>query len=114
MHGIVLANRWGRVQGPLDEYFEENSGQFVRGKIRNIDVQPITHELGYVVSYGLKGLVKRTASDDDILVLDWGGSYSRPHRLSGSTRQFFKAVEFLEQANCMKAPAGASSGAGRM
>ena len=35
-HGIVLANRWGRVQVPLDEYFEENGREYLTGKIRNI------------------------------------------------------------------------------
>ena len=73
MHGIVLGNRWGRIRVPLDQYFEENAAKYVKGKIRNIDVQRITHEPGYVVGYALKSLLKRTASTDDILVLNWGG-----------------------------------------
>jgi hypothetical protein len=31
---------------PLDQYFEENAGKYVKGKIRNIDVQRITYEPG--------------------------------------------------------------------
>jgi hypothetical protein len=73
MHGIVLGNRWGRIRVPLDQYFEENAGKYLDGKIRNIDVQRITHEPGYVVDYAFKSLLKRTASTDDILVLNWGG-----------------------------------------
>jgi hypothetical protein len=73
MDGIVLGNRWGRIRVPLDQYFAENAGKYVGGKIRNIDVQRITHESGYVVDYALKSLLKRTASNDDILVLNWGG-----------------------------------------
>jgi hypothetical protein len=71
MHGIVLANRWGRVRVPLDEYFEQKAGKYLGGKIRNIDVQRITREPGYVVEYALKGLLKRTVVPDDILVLQW-------------------------------------------
>jgi len=74
MHGIVLGNRWGRIRVPLDQYFEENARTYVTGKIRNIDVQRLTHEPGYVVGYALKSLLKRTASNDDILVLNWGGT----------------------------------------
>jgi hypothetical protein len=74
MHGIVLGNRGGRIRVPLDQYFEENAGKYVNGKIRNIDVQRITHEPGHVVDYALKSLSKRTASNDDILVLNWGGT----------------------------------------
>ena len=73
MHGIVLGNRWGRIRVPLDQYFGENAGKYVKGKIRNIDVQRITYEPGYVVDYALKSLLKRTASNDEILVLNWGG-----------------------------------------
>ena len=73
MGGIVLGNRWGRVRVPLDQYFEENAEKYLDGKIRNIDVQRITYEPDYVVDYALKSLLKRTASNDDILVLNWGG-----------------------------------------
>jgi hypothetical protein len=100
-HGIVLANRWGRVQVPLDEYFEENREQYLTGKIRNVDVRRITHDPGYVAEYALKGLIRRTASDDDVLVLDWGGPYLRPNRFSKLARQFPEAVAFLKQAKLL-------------
>jgi hypothetical protein len=67
---VVLANQWGRVQVPLDEYFEEHRERYLTGKIRNIDVRRITGDPGYVVEYALKGLTRRTSSDDDVLVLD--------------------------------------------
>ena len=100
-HGIVLANRWGRVQVPLDEYFEENGREYLTGKIRNIDVRRITYDQDYVVEYALKGLIRRTASDDDLLVLDWGGPYLRPNRFSKLARQFPEAVAFLKQAKLL-------------
>jgi hypothetical protein len=96
-HGIVLANQWGRVQVPLDEYFEENRARYLTGKIRNIHVRRITHDPGYVVEYALKGLTRQTSSDDDLLVLDWGGPYLRPNRFSKFGRQFPEEVAFLKQ-----------------
>ena len=100
-HGIVLANRWGRVQVPLDEYFDEHRERYLTGKIRNIDVRRITYDQDYVVEYALKGLIRRTASDDDLLVLDWGGPYLRPNRFSKLGRQFPEAVAFLKQAKLL-------------
>jgi hypothetical protein len=73
MHGIVLGNRLGRVRASLDQHFEEKAGQYLSRKIRHIDVQRITHEPAYVTEYALKGLLKRTVTPDDILVLNWGG-----------------------------------------
>ena len=100
-HGIVLANRWGRVQVPLDEYFQENGREYLTGKIRNIDVRRITYDQDYVVEYAIKGLIRRTASDDDLLVLDWVGPYLRPNRFSKLARQFPEAVAFLKQAKLL-------------
>lgn len=100
-HGIVLANRWGRVEVPLDEYFEENREQYLTGKIRNIDVRRIACDPGYVVEYTLKALMRRTSSDDDVLVLDWGGPYLRPNRFSKFGRQFPAAVALLKQAKLL-------------
>ena len=73
MQGIVLGNRWGRVRMPLDRYFEKEARQYLSRKIRHIDVQRITHKPAYVTEYALKGLLKRTVTPDDILVLNWGG-----------------------------------------
>ena len=74
MDGIMLGNRWGRIRVPLDQYFGENAEKYVKGKIRNIDVQRITHDPGYVVDYAFKSLLRRTSSNDDILVLNWAGT----------------------------------------
>jgi hypothetical protein len=73
MNGMVLGNRWGRIRMGLDEHFDDEKDQYLTSKIRDIDVRPIIDHPGYVVGYALKGLVKRTASNDDILVLNWGG-----------------------------------------
>ena len=73
MGGIVLGNWWGRLRVPLDQYFEEHGEKYLDGKIRHINVQRITYEPDYVVGYALKSLVKRSASNDDVLVLNWGG-----------------------------------------
>ena len=72
MHGIVLGNRWGRLRMGLDKHFDEKKGQYLTSKIRNIDVQPITDNPDYVVGYSLKGLMKRSVKNDDVLVLNWG------------------------------------------
>ena len=77
MHGIVLGNRWGRLQIGLDKHFETDMASYLTDKIRHIDVKPITHDHQYAVGYALKGLVRRTASPDDIRILNWGGSAFR-------------------------------------
>ena len=78
MHGIVLANRWGRIPIGLHEHFEQKMDQYVTGKIRRINIEPIRYNPAEVVSYALKGLEKRTVALDDIGVLNWGGSGPRP------------------------------------
>ena len=85
MHGIVLGNKWGRMKVRLDEHFEENKDQYRTEIIRNIDVKPIVRNFEYVVGYALKGLIKRTASLDDLLVLNWGGRRT----FSEQTRRHF-------------------------
>ena len=69
MDGIVVANRWARIQEKLDVYFEENLGTYVTSKLHHIDVQHITHRARYVAEYALKSLKRPTFSEDDILVL---------------------------------------------
>jgi hypothetical protein len=100
-HGIVLANQWGRVPVPLDEYFEEKGRQYLTEKTRHIDVRRITYNPDYIVGYALKGIIRRTASDDDVLVLDWGEGYLRPNRFSKFARQFPDAVGFLKQTKLL-------------
>ena len=78
MHGIMLANRWGRIPVGLHEHFREKMDHYRTPKIRRIHVEPIRHSPEEVVGYALKGLVKRTVSIDDIGVLNWGGDGVRP------------------------------------
>jgi hypothetical protein len=78
MHGIVLGNRWGRILTGLHDHFEKKKGHYVTGKIRSIHITPIRYNPAEVVSYALKGLVKRTVELDDIGVLNWGGGGVRP------------------------------------
>ena len=104
--GFIPMGLWLQIGGDgsvsrLDQYFEENGGKYLSDKIRSINVKRITENPGYVVGYGLKGLVKRTAADDDILVLDWGGSYLRPNRNSKWTRRFPEAIAILKQAGLL-------------
>jgi hypothetical protein len=89
MHGIVLGNRWGRIPIGLHEHFEEKMHHYLTPKIRRIHVEPIRYEAAEVVSYALKGLVKRTVSIDDIGVLNWGGDCDRPTLFSELVR-FYK------------------------
>jgi hypothetical protein len=78
MSGTVLGNRWGRVRRSLVDHFKKFKDHYVRGRIRHIDVSPITHHPEYVISYALKSLPRRDSSLDDVLLLNWGGSARRP------------------------------------
>ena len=69
MHGIVVANRLGRISEPLDVHFERNLEKYLTGNLRNIDIKPITRTAGYVTEYGMKGLKRPMFSPDQILVL---------------------------------------------
>lgn len=88
VHGIVIGNKWGRMRIGLHEHFKNEMGQYLTDKLRHVDVQPITYNSVYVVEYALKSLVKRTASPDEVLVLNWGGSVSRPTLTRELVRQF--------------------------
>ena len=88
VHGIVIGNKWGRMRIGLHEHFKNEMGQYLTDKLRHVDVRPITHNRDYVVEYTLKSLVKRTASPDEVLVLNWGGSASRPTLTQELVRQF--------------------------
>jgi hypothetical protein len=44
MHGIVVANRLGRISEPLDIHFERNLEKYLTGTLRNIDIKPITRQ----------------------------------------------------------------------
>jgi len=69
VHGIVVANRLGRIHEPLDAHFQEKLNKYLTGNLRHIDVQQITGTAGYTTEYAMKGLKRRTFSPDQILVL---------------------------------------------
>ena len=69
VHGIVVANRLGRILEPLNIHLERNLEKYLTGNLRHIDVQPISRTPGYVTGYGMKGLKRPTFSMDNILVL---------------------------------------------
>ena len=88
--GIILANKWARIRTDLREHFIKDKHIYEQGKIRSIDVQPITHHLKDVVDYTFKSLKRRTSSLNDVLVLNWGGSARRPDFLRVTMRKFLK------------------------
>lgn len=47
MHGVLLANRWGRLTDPLDVHFREKRATYLTGKIRSIDVLKIENRPRY-------------------------------------------------------------------
>jgi hypothetical protein len=69
VHGIVVANRLGRIAEPLDVHFNRNLEKYLTGNLRHIDVEQITHMAKYVTGYGMKGLKRPTFSPDNILIL---------------------------------------------
>ena len=69
VHGIVVANRSGRIVEPLEVHFAEKLEEYLTGNLRHIDVQPITRTAGYVTGYGMKGLKRPNFCPDNILVL---------------------------------------------
>jgi hypothetical protein len=69
VHGIVVANRLGRISEPLDVHFAEKLDEYLTGNLRHIDVEHITHMAKYVTEYGMKGLKRPNFSPDNILVL---------------------------------------------
>jgi hypothetical protein len=85
MHGILVANRWGRISEPLDVHFAEKLEEYLTGNLRHIDVQQITRTPGYVAEYGMKGLKRPSFSTDNILILPktLGELPDRKHRSAG-------------------------------
>jgi hypothetical protein len=69
MHGILVANRFGRISEPLDVHFAEKSKEYLTGNLRHIDIEPITQTAGYVTEYAMKGLKRPIFSLDNVLVL---------------------------------------------
>jgi hypothetical protein len=69
MHGIVVANRFGRISEPLDEHFSKNLEKYLTGNLRHVDIEPIYRTAGYVTEYGMKALKRPVFSMDQVLVL---------------------------------------------
>jgi hypothetical protein len=69
VHGIVVANRFGRISEPLDVHFSRNLEKYLTGNLRHIDIEPITRTAGYVTEYAMKGLKRPIFSLDNVLVL---------------------------------------------
>ena len=69
MHGIVVANRLGRISEPLDKHFSKKLEKYLTGNLRHIDIEPITRTAGYVTEYAMKGLKRPMFSMDNILIL---------------------------------------------
>jgi hypothetical protein len=90
IHGILLANRWGRIRQRLEDYFERNVDHFATGRVRSIHVEPITYRPEKAVRYVFKSLLRRTATPDDVRVLNWGGSAHRPDIIREALRKFLK------------------------
>ena len=86
MHGIVLGNRWGRIPIGLHEHFREKMDHYRYSQNPANSYRAHRYNAEEVVSYALKGLVKRTVSLDDIGVLNWGGDGARPTLFSELVR----------------------------
>ena len=69
MHGIIVANRWCRLIDPLDCHFREKRRTYAAGKIRSIDVVPITERPQYTTEYAGKGLKRPCFNTDHVLIL---------------------------------------------
>ena len=69
MHGIILANCWGRLTDPLDVHFSEKRRTYVAKKIRSIDVVKITERPEYTTDYAGKGIKRPCFNPDHILIL---------------------------------------------
>lgn len=69
MHGIILANRLGRLREPLDQHFEQKKRTYLIGNLRTIDLRRIDGNPKYVTAYALKGLARSCFNVDHLLVL---------------------------------------------
>lgn len=97
MGGILLANKRARIRDNLEDHFKEKEDVYISGKIRNIGIRRITHDIDKPLNYTFKGLKRRTFTSDDVLVLNWGGSATLSPRL-----RIFKEI-----CDCLKTARGA-------
>lgn len=68
VHGLLAANRLGRIRSSLDQHFRESRDKYVIGNILEIDIQPVTHHAAYAGQYGAKGLKCRRLTFDHVRV----------------------------------------------
>ena len=69
MHGIILANRSGRLKEPLDQHFEQKRSTYLIGTLRTIDLRIIDRDPWKATEYALKGLKRSCFNADHLLVL---------------------------------------------
>ena len=69
MHGIILANRSGRLKEPLDQHFEQKRSTYLIGTLRTIDLRIIDRDPWKATEYALKGLKGSCFNADHLLVL---------------------------------------------
>ena len=69
MHGMIFANRLGRLKHPLDLHFEQKRAIYLTGRLRTIDVRRIERNPEYATEYALKGLKRPCFGPDHLLVL---------------------------------------------
>ncbi len=70
-HAVVFMPPWSRLREDLVDHFIAHQDLYVRpGHILDrIDVEPITHRVGYVVGYGRKGTFENAMREDASFVL---------------------------------------------
>ena len=71
VHAVAFDPPWSRLRQDLVEHFERHRAVYVHARypLRTIDVEPITHDLAYVVDYGRKSVTRGRVGEDAMLVL---------------------------------------------
>lgn len=69
LHGYIAALPTARCPETLDIHFLEQRDRYRVGRVRDVDVQHITHRPDYVADYALKALKRRRHSLDDVFIL---------------------------------------------
>jgi hypothetical protein len=64
LHGLIAANRFGKIKDSLDKHFSNHMDEYLIGSIDEIDVQPITHAEAYTGEYAAKALYRREFTSD--------------------------------------------------
>jgi hypothetical protein len=67
-HGLMAVNPLApKLQARLDLHIKANLGKYLVGSIRELGVEPITHEPEYLTGYGLKSLKTRFSTDEIVI-----------------------------------------------